>query len=314
VADYFINISGSLGGGGGGGGVTTVGTFSGTSETNGAAISSSTITFGPADASNPGMIKASGSQTLNATLTTAQNLTVGASKDLYFGPGSSGGNIGESGGGSGTNNPNNVWINGQFIPFQYNASAPPYSFFGSLQSGMHGGSGGYVGFASNGTTYLEVEAPPAALAPVVSVINGADLIMENDGQGHFGYYSGGSTFYRPGSIYAKALLQSGDATNNTASALLFGSLNVTPVQTTLTGSAGTALCSQPLQGSGYKKVVIYLSGYTDTGTQTFTFPIAFSHTPYSYGLTAGVAGATVTTTTITFTVTTQTGFVFLEGY
>jgi hypothetical protein len=52
-----------------GSGVTTVGTFSGSSQTNGASISGSTITFGPADGTNPGMIKASGSQTLGATLT-----------------------------------------------------------------------------------------------------------------------------------------------------------------------------------------------------------------------------------------------------
>jgi hypothetical protein len=98
-----------------------------------------------------------------------------------------------------------------------------------------------------------------------------------------------------------------------------GNVNVpsvenTAAQTTLTGSAGTAICSQPEQGSSYKKVVVYLSGYTDTGTQVFTYPTAFSNTPYVYGLTAGVSGATATTTTVTFTVATQTGFVFLEGY
>jgi len=46
----------------GGSGVTTVGSFSGSSQTNGASISSSTITFGPADASNPGMVS-TGAQT-----------------------------------------------------------------------------------------------------------------------------------------------------------------------------------------------------------------------------------------------------------
>lgn len=43
--------------------VTTVGAFSGSSQTNGASISGSTITFGPADASNPGMVT-TGSQTM----------------------------------------------------------------------------------------------------------------------------------------------------------------------------------------------------------------------------------------------------------
>lgn len=48
-----------LPGGGGGGGVTTVGTFNATSYTNGANISGTTITFGPADATNPGMVSTS---------------------------------------------------------------------------------------------------------------------------------------------------------------------------------------------------------------------------------------------------------------
>jgi hypothetical protein len=90
-------------------------------------------------------------------------------------------------------------------------------------------------------------------------------------------------------------------------------LNTSTAQTTLTAT-GTAVCSQPFGGSSYKKVVIYLNGYTDTGTQTYIYPVAFTNTPYVYGLTAGVAGATATTTSVTFTVTTQTGFVFIEGY
>lgn len=62
---------------GGGGGVTTVGAFSSSSIANGASISTSTITFGPADATNPGMIKNTGSQTLGATLTMPAPLFTG---------------------------------------------------------------------------------------------------------------------------------------------------------------------------------------------------------------------------------------------
>ena len=43
-------------------GVNTVGTFSGSSQVNGATIGGSTITFGPADATNPGMVS-TGTQT-----------------------------------------------------------------------------------------------------------------------------------------------------------------------------------------------------------------------------------------------------------
>ena len=50
------------------GGVSTVGAFSGSSEPNGAAISGSTITFGPADGTNPGMVT-TGAQTFAGTKT-----------------------------------------------------------------------------------------------------------------------------------------------------------------------------------------------------------------------------------------------------
>lgn len=49
-------------------GITSVGSFSGSSQTNGASISGSTITFGPADGTNPGMVT-TGSQTLAGTKT-----------------------------------------------------------------------------------------------------------------------------------------------------------------------------------------------------------------------------------------------------
>lgn len=105
----------------------------------------------------------------------------------------------------------------------------------------------------------------------------------------------------------------------TASPTFTGTVTVpieanTASQTTLTGSVGTAVCSEPQQGSSWKKVVVYLNGYTDTGTQIYTYPTAFSHTPFVSGLAAGVSGATASTTTVTFTVTTQTGFVFIEGF
>lgn len=52
----------------GGGGVDTVGTFSASAQTNGASISSTTITFGPASATVPGMV-GTGSQTWAGTKT-----------------------------------------------------------------------------------------------------------------------------------------------------------------------------------------------------------------------------------------------------
>jgi hypothetical protein len=85
-------------------------------------------------------------------------------------------------------------------------------------------------------------------------------------------------------------------------------------QTTLTGSSGTATCSQPFQGPTYKKVIIYLNNYSDTGTQVYTFPTTFTHTPTVYGDPAPPGPTTVTTANVTFTATNITGFVILEGF
>jgi hypothetical protein len=64
-----------IGGSGGGSGVTTVGTFSGSSQPDGATISSNTITFGPADATNPGMVS-TGTQTIAGDKTLTGSTTV----------------------------------------------------------------------------------------------------------------------------------------------------------------------------------------------------------------------------------------------
>ena len=71
--------------GGGGGGVTTVGTFSGSSQPNGASIGGSTITFGPADATNPGMVS-TGAQTFigEKTFSTLINIGPGTYPNLSY--------------------------------------------------------------------------------------------------------------------------------------------------------------------------------------------------------------------------------------
>lgn len=77
---YINGVWVSLGAGGGSG-VTTVGAFSGSSQTNGASISSTTITFGPADGTNPGMVT-TGSQTLAGPKTFSSAMTLNAAGSL----------------------------------------------------------------------------------------------------------------------------------------------------------------------------------------------------------------------------------------
>ena len=70
--------------------------------------------------------------------------------------------------------------------------------------------------------------------------------------------------------------------------------------------------SQPFQSTTYKKAVVYLN--TWSGAATYTFPMAFSHTPQilSQSLTDKVTA--VSTTAITITGASDTGFIELSGF
>ena len=85
-------------------------------------------------------------------------------------------------------------------------------------------------------------------------------------------------------------------------------------QTSVNGLTGTAVWSQPFQGSAYKKFLVCVNGFTSAGT-TITFPTAFSVQPTIYGDAAAIAIAVTTTTTVTLTAVGATaGLIFIEGY
>ncbi len=206
----------------------------------------------------------------------------------------------------------------------------------SLQPG-NGGAGTGVGYGVE-AAYSSTSAAPTTLAAIVAKSGlqpGIYARSRNTTTGILnGFWSVGSSDRVMAGFYGVATTQTTNAEvsyaaiatqnagtlteaarfDNVGNFTTPGAHNTGVPQTTLTGSAGTAVCSQPSQGTSYKKVVVYLNGLTDTNTQIYTFPTAFTQTPYVYGTAGGVSGATVTTTTIRFTTTLQSGFVFVEGF
>ncbi len=160
---------------------------------------------------------------------------------------------------------------------------------------------------------------------------GANLVIPANQSVQFVYKTSGTTSWVPIGIngiiqLANASMVSGvlpianGGTNSSAGTPTFtnvstGIVKNTATQTTLSGSvSGSAVFSQPEQGSSYKKVVIFLSSWDDDGSTVYTFPTAFTNTPYKYVQTISAGAVTVTTTTVAITTASGSGFVFLEGY
>lgn len=92
----------------------------------------------------------------------------------------------------------------------------------------------------------------------------------------------------------------------------------TQAQSTLPGTtAGTAVSSQPFQGTGYKKFIVRLNGYNNTTitAQTITFPTAFAQTPVITVNSLPVCAVSTTQLTLPASMSGPiTGWVIVEGY
>lgn len=89
-------------------------------------------------------------------------------------------------------------------------------------------------------------------------------------------------------------------------------------QDTVTGTtAGSIVIAEVIQGASFKKVVAYFSGYSNsTGTpQTWTFPVAFTHTASIVVNSTSVSSVNQTTLTLPVNMASaNTGNLIIEGF
>lgn len=114
-------------------------------------------------------------------------------------------------------------------------------------------------------------------------------------------------------------LTQGTGDETLAATLTAAGINpTTTVQSQAGETAGTIYWVMPFQGSGYKRVLVYLDAYeNDTTTaNVITFPTAFTYTPNVTNPQA-VPGVTVSTTALSIdpdNTTTYTGWILVDGF
>ncbi len=105
-----------------------------------------------------------------------------------------------------------------------------------------------------------------------------------------------------------------------ANGAVVASVFINSTNTSVNGStSGTAVFSQTDFGSGYKRVVIFLTSLV--GTASFTYPSAFTHTPNvilgqqstALPITVISTGGSLSATAVTVNGATSTGYIILEG-
>jgi hypothetical protein len=150
--------------------------------------------------------------------------------------------------------------------------------------------------------------------------SGASLLASNVSQTVRSGGGSGASAYQVLDQGQKLSSSTAPALDTTGDAIISGAIDPNFSQTSLSGTTGTALCSEAVQGTSLKIATCYLNGYAQTGTaQTYTFPIAFSAAPVllesggSCGTYNPSSTATVLTLPANASMTAETCNVVAEG-
>jgi len=173
--------------------------------------------------------------------------------------------------------------------------------------------------AVSNATYLYTNATGRIIKSTATLSgnNTGDQNLSSYAQYSFGAnnFNGTGNFTTTGKLGINQTSPTADleiASSSTSTNYFGNAIAIASTQTTVGGStSGTAIFSQPNQGTSYKNVVVYCNALL--GTVVYTFPTNFTFVPTAQGGLSALA-TTININNATITGATSTGFLELEGY